>query len=544
MSEDYSETTESTDTSDISSDVSDSTDMTDYSSDDASDDVDLSDDGSDYIPDDDSEIEVEDADTDNSENFTSEESDKTDETDGEAEESGIETDDSAKESENDTEDATANEQNDDSSDDASKENDSDLSENPDGVDNLPNEKNNPRNDFDILDEDGNLKVMNNEDYSALSKEQQDAFEKKYEELSPDEQIEYDKQFAQAQLDSYYKHVGNGDYEKNDDIERDLKDTIDGKYSGDDNLDSAVTGIAAKVSMSAVGSALGLDPAVKSDLSDKVGEIGRTHGPQAIDAITATAYAQQGSRIPNPQRIYVPDKNGVEHTELLENYNPSDNVAENDNNKDGIHQRDTNSDTAQMFEQKKADLFKNGPVLKAGQDFEGSGKSVFELKDSNAGQIKLPKNGEWSGVKGDSSFYPTDQESGELLNKYGQDHIDYKNNQPDFSPFEVQGSNVRINDFGQNRTKNFSAADTAFAEKNGMDKRDVRDMRKGNYTWHEKDSKGNMSLVPTEIHSKFAHSGGIAETKKSQIERANDEINRISNVKPARNVPDKFRRLKG
>lgn len=151
-------------------------------------------------------------------------------------------------------------------------------------------------------------------------------------------------------------------------------------------------------------------------------------------------------------------------------------------------------------------------------------------------LVLPKTGGWEGKVGDSTWKPDpdtvpDPENKkrgnpgqlswrEILNKYGIEGIDFKDNEPDFS--EVMVAEVEINDFTESRQKNFSQADVKLAEswtaeaKDGKvwSPRDVAEYRKSeNLTWHEcKDCK-TMQLVPCEIHNNVPHAGGISEIKK-------------------------------
>lgn len=153
---------------------------------------------------------------------------------------------------------------------------------------------------------------------------------------------------------------------------------------------------------------------------------------------------------------------------------------------------------------------------------------------------LPKTGEWTGEKGDSTWKPEketipDPENGkkgnpdrltwaQILEKYGIEGIEFKDGYPDFSP--VSQGEVEIDDFTQSRDKNFAQADEKLAEqwtkenKDGKEwtPRDVYDYRKeNNLTWHEKEDCKTMQLVPAEIHNNTPHAGGISEIKKQNAE---------------------------
>lgn len=154
-------------------------------------------------------------------------------------------------------------------------------------------------DSSVFDDQGNLRVMNNEEYLSLSQEQQDLFEQKYNTLSQEEKDAYDKQFAQADLENYNRHVKSGEYNKNANTERDLQDIIGGQCQGNDDYGNTVCELGAKGAMSAIGTSMGLDPLAKADLTRQAGDIGRIYGPNAMENITRTAYVQNGIYTPTP-----------------------------------------------------------------------------------------------------------------------------------------------------------------------------------------------------------------------------------------------------
>ncbi|WP_439238607.1 HNH endonuclease [Lonepinella sp. BR2919] len=184
------------------------------------------------------------------------------------------------------------------------------------------------------------------------------------------------------------------------------------------------------------------------------------------------------------------------------------------------------------------------VNQAKEKFEGFSVEDFDL-DYDDDLLKkdcLPRGGSWDGEKGDSIYRPnpdmipdpdgnkgTNPDKltwGELLNKYGIDGIPFKDGEPDFSKVAV--GEVKIDDFTTERSKNFSQADKAMAEKVNSDPeaaqkiglqppvtaRDIANYRKeNNMTWHESKDCKTMQLVPQEIHGNVPHAGGISEMKK-------------------------------
>lgn len=134
-----------------------------------------------------------------------------------------------------------------------------------------------------------------------------------------------------------------------------------------------------------------------------------------------------------------------------------------------------------------------------------------------------ENGRWTDVPGDSTWKPDStaipkkdnpegKTWGEILIKYDIDGIEFKDGDPDFSP--VAQHEVKIENFTEDRSKNFAQADKKLAEELGISPREVKELReKEGYTWHEcKDCK-TMQLVPKEIHNNIPHAGGISEMKK-------------------------------
>lgn len=142
---------------------------------------------------------------------------------------------------------------------------------------------------------------------------------------------------------------------------------------------------------------------------------------------------------------------------------------------------------------------------------------------------IPRSGgEWTGEPGNSDWEPdpdvvpgnrngTNGENktwGELMEKYNCDSIPFKNGEPDFS--KVSKSEVKIDDFTDDRDSNFTQADEKLAEQKGCTPEDVEKWRKENkYTWHECNDCKTMQKVPTEIHGNIPHSGGISEYKANK-----------------------------
>lgn len=141
---------------------------------------------------------------------------------------------------------------------------------------------------------------------------------------------------------------------------------------------------------------------------------------------------------------------------------------------------------------------------------------------------LPKEGgAWTGEPGNSEWVPDNevkpkdkcektnpqnQSWDEIKKEYNFNSIKFKDGEPDFS--EVSKGTVEIDNFTDNRAKNFNQADEKLAQQRGCSPEEVKKWRKeNNYTWHEcKDCK-TMQKVPSKVHGNIPHSGGIAEKKK-------------------------------
>lgn len=145
-------------------------------------------------------------------------------------------------------------------------------------------------------------------------------------------------------------------------------------------------------------------------------------------------------------------------------------------------------------------------------------------------------GSWEAERGESKFTPNEETPEgkaalEKLEEKGQDGIEYKNAEPNFS--KCAEATVEIDNMTENRYDyyeadgtlqqgNFSQADVKCSEKwnseakNGRTDwtaREVYDWRHdNNCSWHERCDTKTMDLVPYEIHSQCKHLGGVSECK--------------------------------
>lgn len=464
MCDDCSDSTSTSDTScDTSSDISCDTTTdtgTDTTPELPEDTGDLSNDGAEELPDDsgddlDSEsVEGDDC----SEEVVDDETESVEPTDVEEEKSDIEEVDSQDSLDEPADDIKDNSL-DDTTDNDLPESEMEKSENDDlhddGSEDLPD----GALDSSVVDDQGNLRVMNNEEYLSLSPEQQDLFEQKYNTLSQEEKDAYDKQFAQADLENYNRHVNNGDYNRNDNTERDLQDIIDGQYQGNDDYGSAVCELGAKGAMSAVGTSMGLDPVTKADLTRQAGDIGRIYGPNAMENITRTAYVQNGIHTPTP--IVREDKYGnktYDYGQSLANDIQSDSL----NNLNNIYTIDCrNSDLVGNVHPVTGVPFESRQIT-VGDDVYGVVSPEFEAKYD----FTLPND----------LLQATDKEQFTYCNMQLEREL-AKNPE-----LEAQFSGEQLSQIISGETPD-------------------------GYTWHHDSYVGHMQLVDMKTHQLTGHTGG-------------------------------------
>ena len=107
-------------------------------------------------------------------------------------------------------------------------------------------------------------------------------------------------------------------------------------------------------------------------------------------------------------------------------------------------------------------------------------------------------------------------TGEELNRYygGPIVVNYTNGQPDFVPYcDKRIGAVEISDFTDNRSSNFSQANTIVSARLNITKAEL-DAYMDYYmlTWHECPDQKTVIAVPTAIHDAFRHYGGVSTYK--------------------------------
>ena len=183
---------------------------------------------------------------------------------------------------------------------------------------------------------------------------------------------------------------------------------------------------------------------------------------------------------------------------------------------------------------------------------------FVYKDMDDLQPGSPSNlrkdeSMWDGEVGQSKLRSDSDEVNRILEKYGQDGVEYRNNNPDFRPFTKHydenlgyfDGEVAIHDMKGNSDSfgnkfdgrgrnlngtpgedglalsdlgNFAQADLALSQKLNTTPADIEKYRKDNgLTWHECNDGVTMQLVPSKINSYFTHQGGTSMVKNQNLD---------------------------
>ena len=165
---------------------------------------------------------------------------------------------------------------------------------------------------------------------------------------------------------------------------------------------------------------------------------------------------------------------------------------------------------------------------------------WQEPERNTAHLPSEKTGTFDGERGNSAFHPSNEAALAKMQEYGRDTVDYKDGNPDFSPFTQHDTpygkmdgQVEIPHMTTNRENptweygrrpngtghdpnydlgNFAQADNELSKKMGnMTPEEVAEYRKNNkLTWHECPDGKTMQLVPAEIHDACRHSGGVSE----------------------------------
>ena len=198
-------------------------------------------------------------------------------------------------------------------------------------------------------------------------------------------------------------------------------------------------------------------------------------------------------------------------------------------------KDIKAETSRSYEER--DEYLKNEVFKE-NDVENSVDEHFNSYEDRIAHTPKENSelGSWEGERGESKFVPNEntdngQAAIEALKEKGQDGIEYKDAEPDFSKcaeatVEIDNmtesrENYREAD-GTTREGNFTQADIKCAEKwslegkdgkNEWTAREVSNWRHdNNCSWHERCDTKTMDLVSFDIHNHCKHLGGVSECK--------------------------------
>lgn len=165
--------------------------------------------------------------------------------------------------------------------------------------------------------------------------------------------------------------------------------------------------------------------------------------------------------------------------------------------------------------------------------------IRKLVEGSVRKAVLPQKGKWAGdgQAGNSLFIPDEKAvfcyyskkkgrflkvNGSMLirwlkSEYGCEGVEYRNNEPDFSPFEDRLlQHVEVDQMPEQRdgTKgSYAIAEQLACRATGMSVPELREyMRRHNLTWHECGDGKTIRAIPTLINTVFKHTGGISIAK--------------------------------
>ena len=148
------------------------------------------------------------------------------------------------------------------------------------------------------------------------------------------------------------------------------------------------------------------------------------------------------------------------------------------------------------------------------------ETVLEPFDERINQTPI-NNGKWSGDRGNSIWYPDDEDVLSDLRYYGNgaEGIHYYDGYPDFTPVQVFECGLPHQLYNKNDNYQFTDCNLALLDYlkdypdsvSYFDNVQLSAIARGQnpigYTWHHDVQAGRMQLVPTSIHGNCFHYGG-------------------------------------
>lgn len=163
---------------------------------------------------------------------------------------------------------------------------------------------------EVVDEKGNLKVMDSLEHLSLSQDQKKLSDQKYESMSKKEQMMFDIQCAQLDLYNYQRAIAEKEIsadastvrkleERIDELSRTYEQIVAGIYVDNNRKLNKLMGQIAKQTMGLIvellGNAIGvkLDPITKSSIKEQAGMLGENYGVRAMESMVRVAQLQWG-----------------------------------------------------------------------------------------------------------------------------------------------------------------------------------------------------------------------------------------------------------
>ncbi len=234
----------------------------------------------------------------------------------------------------------------------------------------------------------------------------------------------------------------------------------------------------------------------------------------------------------PKEISEEQEDITEESPEIISKDESDELAEN-NSEIGEEDSDILEEEAPGETQDCAEDLSEDDVSEADVNEDDVSEAIKSVVDNSVMAAHLPHNGTWENpdnpgngmfrLDDDYIVKPGGDDSkaitgAELKDKYGIEGVNYKGNDPDFTPFvdKTLGA-VDVSHMPTERTGAGGSYDVAIrdiidrSDGRFKTKSDVLDyMKENGITLHETADRKHILPIPTEINSAFSHTGGISK----------------------------------
>lgn len=197
--------------------------------------------------------------------------------------------------------------------------------------------------------------------------------------------------------------------------------------------------------------------------------------------------------------------------------------------EGPNEKETDNETIDSFEKDDEEITDAEDII---TDDEGNFlEQEGDIPDLRNCPIEKDGFGHWEGERGQSMWIPEDEyvppdkngrnnpdekSWGQLKDDYDIEGIPFNDGEPDFSEVSV-GEPITIDEFSDDRAKNFEKADEQYYQENKDQFESADDVEsyrdENNLTWHEHRDCKTMEMVPREIHDNVSHRGGVSKIKE-------------------------------